>query len=67
MFQCNNHMYENLFQQGVSICEPKDSLIAIAKKELFLPEKKIVLLDEMTEEETVMFKSLGAYKGGRNL
>lgn len=67
MFQCNDRMYENFLLQGVSICEPNDSLIAIAKKEMFIPEKKIVLLDEMTEEESVMFQSLGAYKGGRIL
>lgn len=49
--------------EGYSIFENRDSLLAIARKEIILPtEKKIVLLDEANETERNIISSIT--KGG---
>lgn len=37
--------------RGISVQENEDSLLVVAKKEIIVPEKRIVLLDQVTEEE----------------
>lgn len=54
---------EKEFAKNMTIKESDTSPILIAKSELIIPEKKIVLLSDMTEEEVKFVKTLG-YKGG---
>lgn len=54
---------EKEFAKNMTIKESETSPILIAKSEPIIPEKKIVLLSNMTEEEVKFVKTLG-YKGG---
>lgn len=54
---------EKEFTKSITIKESEHSPILIAKSELVVPERKIVLLNDMTEEEIKFAKTLG-YKGG---
>lgn len=54
---------EKEFTKSITIKESEHSPILIAKNELIIPERKIVLLNDMTEEEIKFAKTLG-YKGG---
>ena len=56
-------MKENEFIKNVKIQEMDNSIILLAKQEIIVPEKKIVLLDEINTEEKQILKKLG-YKGG---
>ena len=56
-------MKENEFMKNVKIQEMDNSIILLAKQEIIVPEKKIVLLDEINDEENQILKKLG-YKGG---
>lgn len=56
-------MKENEFIKNVKIQEMDNSIIHLAKQEIIVPEKKIVLLDEINNEEKQILKKLG-YKGG---
>lgn len=54
---------EKEIMKNMTIKESDNSHILIAKRELIVPEKKIVLLDEMTTDEMKIMKTIG-YKGG---
>lgn len=54
---------EKEFTKSIAIKESEHSPSLIAKSELIIPERKIVLLNDMTEEEIKFVKTLG-YKGG---
>lgn len=54
---------EKDFIKNFIIQELENSDILLAKQEFIVPEKKIILLDEINEEEKTMLKKLG-YKGG---
>ena len=54
---------EKEFTKSITIKESEHSPILITKNELIIPERKIVLLNDMTEEEIKFAKTLG-YKGG---
>ena len=56
-------MKENEFIKNVKIQEMDNSIILLAKQEIIVPEKKIVLLDEINNEEKQILKKFG-YKGG---
>lgn len=56
-------MKENEFIKNVKIQEMDNSIILLAKQEIIVLEKKIVLLDEINNEEKQILKKLG-YKGG---
>ena len=59
------HMFmtEKEFTKNMNIQELDNSIILVAKKEIFVPDKKIVLLDEINEAEKHMLKNIG-YTGG---
>lgn len=48
--------------KGLVIEQQPDSLIVTAKKKIYVPEKKVVLLDEMSEQKVRFFE--GVNKGG---
>ena len=54
---------EKDFIKNFIIQELENSDILLAKQEFIVPEKKIILLDEINEEEKTMLKKLG-YRGG---
>lgn len=54
---------EKDFIKSFIIQELENSDILLEKQEFIVPEKKIILLDEINEEEKTMLKKLG-YKGG---
>lgn len=54
---------EKEIMKNMTIKESDNSPILIAKRELIVSEKKIVLLDEMTTDEMKIMKTMG-YKGG---
>lgn len=54
---------EKLIFENFDISTPDNSQFVIAEQKLIVPDKKLVLLDQMSEEETKKIKSLG-YKGG---
>ena len=51
-------MKENEFIKNVKIQEMDNSIILLAKQEIIVPEKKIVLLDEINNEEKQILKKL---------
>ena len=63
MFVITDLKYED-FLKGMTISRRENSLIEIAHKEIIVPEKKIVLLDEINEDEMKILKKIGCYKGG---
>lgn len=50
--------------KGVVIEGSPSSLIVTAKKKLYVPEKKIILMDQMTESESELFMGVNKNKGG---
>lgn len=54
---------EKEITKNVTIMESDNSSILIAKRELVVPEKRIILLDEVTTDEMKFMNTLG-YKGG---
>ena len=54
---------EKDFIKNFIIQELENSDILLAKQEFIVPEKKLILLDEINEEEKTMLKKLG-YRGG---
>lgn len=54
---------EKIFTENLQIAVSDTSPILIAKKELILPQKKIVLLDDISAEEKQKLKTLG-FMGG---
>lgn len=57
------YLNEKEITKNMLIKESEKSPILIAKHELIVPEKKIILLDDMTEEENKFVKKL-EYRGG---
>ncbi len=55
---------EKMLLKGLTVEESKDSLIITAKKEIYVPEKRIVLMDQITEREAIFLKSITENKGG---
>ena len=54
----------NVDLKGLVIEELPNSLIVTAKKKIYVPEKKIILMNQMTEQESEFFMSADKYKGG---
>ena len=54
---------EKEITKNVTIMESDNSSILIAKRELVVPEKRIILLDEVTTDEMKFMNTL-EYKGG---
>lgn len=54
----------NVDLKGLVIEESPNSLIVTAKKKIYVPEKKIILMDQMTERESELFMSVSKNKGG---
>lgn len=52
------------FMEGMIITRKENSLIEIAHKEIIVPEKRIVMLDDINEEEKKILKKIDCYKGG---
>lgn len=50
--------------KGLVIGESPNSLIVTAKKKIYVPEKKIVLIDQMTEHESALLVGVSKSKGG---
>lgn len=50
--------------KGLVVEESPNSLIATAKKKIYVPEKKIILMDQMTEHESELFMEVCKHKGG---
>lgn len=57
------YLNEKEITKNMSIKEGENSPILIAKRELVVPEKKLVLLNDMTEDEIKLVKTL-EYRGG---
>ena len=56
-------MNENEIMKGWTIEGTNDSPILVAKKEIYMPEKKIILLDEANENEIALVSNI-TNKGG---
>lgn len=54
----------NFDLKGLVIEESPRSLIVTAKKKIYVPEKKIILMDRMTEHESELFMGVSKNKGG---
>lgn len=54
----------NIYLKGLVIEESTNSLIVTAKKKIYVPEKKIILMDQMTEHESALFMGVHKNKGG---
>lgn len=54
----------NFDLKGLVIEESPRSLIVTAKKKIYVPEKKIILMDQMTEHESELFMGVSKNKGG---
>lgn len=50
--------------KGLVIEESHNSLIVTAKKKIYVPEKKIILMDQMTEQESQFLMGMKKIKGG---
>lgn len=59
-----NDLKNTEFMEGMTITRKGNSLIEIAHKEIIVPEKKIVMLDDINEDEMKILKKIGCYKGG---
>lgn len=44
--------------------ESPNSLIVTAKKKIYVPEKKIILMDQMSEQESRFLAGVSKNKGG---
>lgn len=54
----------NVDLKGLVIEESPNSLIVTAKKKIYVPEKKIILMDQMTKRESELFMGVSKNKGG---
>ena len=54
----------NVDLKGLVIEESPNSIIVTAKKKIYVPEKKIILMDQMTEHESELFMGVCKNKGG---
>lgn len=54
----------NIDLKGLVIEESPTSLIATARKKIYVPEKKIILMNQMTEHESELFMGVSKNKGG---
>lgn len=54
----------NVDLKGLVIEESPNSLIVTAKKKIYVPEKKIILMDQMTEHKSELFMGVSKNKGG---
>lgn len=54
----------NVNLKGLVIEESPNSLIVTAKKKIYVPEKKIILMDQMTERESHFLMGVSKIKGG---
>lgn len=50
--------------KGLVMEESPNSLLIAARKKIYVPEKKIVLMDQITEQEALFIKSAAKHKGG---
>lgn len=55
----------NIDLRGLMIEESPNSLMITAKKTIYVPEKKIILMEQMTEQVVQPMMSLIKNKGGR--
>lgn len=58
---------ENINLKGTFIEESLNSKILLLKKEIYVPEKKIILLDSMPEQRSRFLTDINNNKGGFNL
>lgn len=54
----------NMDLKGMVIEESTNSSFVTAKRKIYVPEKKIVLMDQMTEQEYQLLMNTAKYKGG---
>ena len=54
----------NVNLKGLVIEESPNSLIVTAKKKIYVPEKKIILMDQMTEQESQFLMGVNKIKRG---
>lgn len=54
----------NVDLKGLAIEESSDSLIVTAKKKVYVPEKKIILMNQATEQETRFLMGVNKNQGG---
>lgn len=54
----------NVNLKELVIEESPNSLIVTVKKKTYVPEKKIILMDQMTERESELFMGVSKNKGG---
>lgn len=54
----------NIDLKGLATEESPNSLIVTAKKKIYVPEKKIILMDQMTERESELFMGVSKNKEG---
>lgn len=50
--------------KGIVVEESPNSLLVTAKKKMYVPEKKIILMDQMTEQESRLIMGANNTKGG---
>lgn len=50
--------------KGLVIEESPNSLIITAKKKIYVPEKKIILMDQVTEQESRFLTGVSKNRGG---
>lgn len=49
--------------KGLVVEKSPNSLIVTAKKKIYVPKKKIILMDQMTERESELFMGVSKNKG----
>lgn len=54
----------NVELKGMVIEESPNYLIVTAKKKIYMPEKKIILMNRMTERESELFMGVSKNMGG---
>ena len=54
----------NMDLKDLVVEESPNSLIVTAKKKIYVPEKKIILMDQMTEQESRFLMGVSKNKGG---
>jgi hypothetical protein len=54
----------NMELKDLVIEESPNSLIVTAKKKIYVPEKKIILMDQMSEQESRFLAGVSKNKGG---
>ena len=54
----------NMELKDLGIEDSPNSLIVTAKKKIYVPEKKIILMDQMSEQESRFLTGVSKNKGG---